>query len=838
MEEDYPMTRRLSLFGLLLVLALSLTAFATEGSVVPVQSVSSFAVPSIGNGHAQRSPLDEIVFEEHWESGDLHGWTTADLNVSKWHLDTHDAFGGTGTSWWMGDPELGDSGGYDDDVYYTLDSPSITLPAGTPTLKFFHRYKAEPAGVSGSFNGWDGMNLRISTDNGVTWNRVPTTALTPGYDRTSLYSFGWMHCEGINVPGWCSTTGTAGQAWHQQLANLSTWAGQTVKIRWAFASDPAFSSAQPDPNGDPTMFGWMVDNIRVYAGTDTVFTDDCNSETGWSAGVGFTSGGDLWRVGEDNTAPEGPHVLFCNVASSGQYRAKMNNAIISPYIDLRNVTPFGTINIDLQLRGNIAQGYLPGDNTNQSADFWAAEISADSGRHWCSLAYLTCDSTTQHYVTNGTEITDWMAYSEAWSVAWADWWPLHNSVVKIRFRLVSDCNTNVAEGMVFDDIVVTHVSGFPNDVACNSLQVRYPNVAGRPFKIRSYFSNPGQNDQNTVQGWWRVGTQTYRPYIGTFALPSSGTRTRDTLVTIASAGTYGMTSRVSIGTDDNRSNDTAKVFGIEVAPAGSLLEIGYDNHALDDTFYYFPNYPTGEGALVHFTPVADGVITRPTYSITNIKAQFSDQQMSDADLRVHIYLGGATAPGTEIYNAVHAVAVDETGSAVWKSFDVHGDPDTQNISGDFWVWFETIAPGSIPHYPAVLGVRSRPWSDLHYYDWTGTGNPSARDNFIHIHATLDEGSSVREIGGGALPTEWSLTQNFPNPFNPTTEIRYTVPRADRMTLKVYNLMGQEVATLVDGMVNAGTYAANFDGSKLASGVYVYRLESSNFSATHKMLLMK
>jgi hypothetical protein len=836
MEEEHLMTRRLSLLVLLLALGLSVTAFAAD---LPNSLTAAPRAVSATPDHSQgRTTLDEILYEQHWEGGNLGGWEPVDLNntgASMWHLSTHDAFGGTGTSWWMADESLGDSGGYADGWYMTLDSPPITLPAGTPTLKFFHRFKAEPAGTSGSYNGWDGMNLRISTNNGTTWVRIPSNAVTPAYDRTSLYSFGVQHCEGTNVPGWCSTTGTAGQAWHQQLANLSTWAGQTVKIRWAFASDPAYASTSESPDGDPSMFGWMIDNIRAYAGTDTFFTDDCNSTTGWTPGVGFISGGDLWRVGNDPTAPEGPGVLMCNQSSNSQYRPNMNDAIMSPYIDLRGAS-FGTILVDIRLRGEVV---CPDPtNTPENCDAWTLEVTADSGRTWCSMTNPTCDPADTSFRFVG-EVADWTLFSESgFSAEWEDLYQMHTSVVRFRLRQQTDCNTNVGEGMVFDDFTVTHLTGFPNDVSCYSLQVRYPNVATRPFKIRSYFSNPGQNTQNTVQGWWRVGTQTWRPYPGTFVLDAAGTRTRDTLVTITSAGTYNMTSRVSITQDDNRANDTAKVAGIEVAPAASLLEMGYDNHALDDTFYLFNGFQTGDGALVHFTPVADGVLRTSTFSIENIKAQFSESQMSDADIRVHIYSGGATAPGTEIYAANMTVTVDETGSAVWKTFDVTGDPDTHDISTDFWVWLETIAPGSPPHYPAVLAVVARPWDDPHHYSWNGTGNPTGLQYFFHIHATLREAVNVREIGGSVLPTEWSLSQNFPNPFNPTTEIRYTVPRAERMTLKVYNLMGQEVATLVDGMVNAGTYAASFDGGKMASGVYVYRLESETFSASQKMLLMK
>lgn len=88
------------------------------------------------------------------------------------------------------------------------------------------------------------------------------------------------------------------------------------------------------------------------------------------------------------------------------------------------------------------------------------------------------------------------------------------------------------------------------------------------------------------------------------------------------------------------------------------------------------------------------------------------------------------------------------------------------------------------------------------------------------------------------PFAYGLAANYPNPFNPTTTIRYSLQKEGFVTLKVYDMLGKEVATVVNEMKNAGTYAAQFDASNLASGVYLYRLTSGIFSETKKMVLMK
>jgi len=90
----------------------------------------------------------------------------------------------------------------------------------------------------------------------------------------------------------------------------------------------------------------------------------------------------------------------------------------------------------------------------------------------------------------------------------------------------------------------------------------------------------------------------------------------------------------------------------------------------------------------------------------------------------------------------------------------------------------------------------------------------------------------------SVPTIFALDQNFPNPFNPTTNIRYHLPRAGVVTLKVYNVLGKEIAILVNGPQSFGSYTVPFNGAGLASGIYFYRLQTDNFVETKKMVLLK
>jgi endo-1,4-beta-xylanase len=115
---------------------------------------------------------------------------------------------------------------------------------------------------------------------------------------------------------------------------------------------------------------------------------------------------------------------------------------------------------------------------------------------------------------------------------------------------------------------------------------------------------------------------------------------------------------------------------------------------------------------------------------------------------------------------------------------------------------------------------------------SGASSYSATAGFV----TGDQISAVRELE--TAPTGFALLQNYPNPFNPTTQIEYTIPRNGFTSLKVYDPLGREVATLIAGYRHAGHYTATFDGRGLATGAYLYRLQVENYAGSRKLLLVK
>ncbi len=115
---------------------------------------------------------------------------------------------------------------------------------------------------------------------------------------------------------------------------------------------------------------------------------------------------------------------------------------------------------------------------------------------------------------------------------------------------------------------------------------------------------------------------------------------------------------------------------------------------------------------------------------------------------------------------------------------------------------------------------------------------SERDFLIIKTGAKSQEPNDVENDGSSFPTTFNLRQNYPNPFNPQTRIDYSIKTASHVTLKVVNILGQVVATLVDEKQQAGPHFRVFDASKLSSGIYFYTIKTGDFSATKKMILMK
>jgi hypothetical protein len=108
-----------------------------------------------------------------------------------------------------------------------------------------------------------------------------------------------------------------------------------------------------------------------------------------------------------------------------------------------------------------------------------------------------------------------------------------------------------------------------------------------------------------------------------------------------------------------------------------------------------------------------------------------------------------------------------------------------------------------------------------------------------------EFSDLPQTKKEGIPKKMNLSQNYPNPFNPNTTIEFSLPKTNEVTLKIYNILGEDIATLVSDRLTAGIYTFDWDASNMAGGVYLYRLfvesltgEAGEFVETRKMILMR
>jgi Secretion system C-terminal sorting domain len=128
-----------------------------------------------------------------------------------------------------------------------------------------------------------------------------------------------------------------------------------------------------------------------------------------------------------------------------------------------------------------------------------------------------------------------------------------------------------------------------------------------------------------------------------------------------------------------------------------------------------------------------------------------------------------------------------------------------------------------------LSLNSSP--DYTWYGFTNENTPYQALQWFGITVGVEQENDL-------IPEEFTVSQNYPNPFNPSTSIQFSVPAASNVVLKVYDILGREVATLVDEFTEAGNYKVDFDASALASGVYVYKFTAGSVVLTKKMMLMK
>jgi len=738
-----------------------------------------------------------VIWKEDWEG--INTWTNIDETDvgAKWHLDAFNAYGGSGESWWVGDPTIGNQGGgYDNHWYQVLDTDPINLSGTTsPSFTFYHRFKVEaPGGEPAGYNGWDGMNVRISTDGGTTWSVL--TNPNPNYNVTSLYSFGFEWGEGQGIPGW----GGAATTWQQVTFSLTAFAGQTVNLRFAFASDPSFST--PD---DPSMFGWQVDEIKVEDGANVIFYN-----TGIAGGLNPSNngdiGGDLWRVATGSGLPSPTHFATANDSLTNSYLPNMINSIVSEYFYLPDT--LNTAWMDFYLQGSFID-----NDVFPEVDYFGAFVQKKGEAVWRYVSNITQNPSGSNYVYSDAPLV-WARFSDTYSVGLVDLSPLLGDSIRIKFTFLSDEDQPLGTALQVDDIVVWTTdepviySAPQNLTAVESgtaviVQWDDLNISGSQRVI--YDDNSFENAIHLNSGTADAGA--YISVNNPVSLDTvwiwGATQNTATSTTLKVwAVTNGVPSTTPIYTEPI--NITANQW--------NAFDVSGAHLVYNDDFIvgYEISLPIWVGLDQTSIPSTGSYVNLGVWSTWKDVALANSLPDGEWGIRASITYTGGTVITYDLYRKqltdpsfTSALAVD--------------------LAEAFYIDTTTVAFAGYSLCYAVKAV----------YGTLGESNFSNQDCIIVV--------SVEEEK--VVPKVFNLEQNYPNPFNPSTSIRFALPVDAKVTVKLYDILGRELVELANNSFNAGIHTLNLNAVNFSSGIYFYSIEAKGlngevFKASKKLTLMK
>ncbi len=314
---------------------------------------------------------------------------------------------------------------------------------------------------------------------------------------------------------------------------------------------------------------------------------------------------------------------------------------------------------------------------------------------------------------------------------------------------------------------------------------------------------------------------------------------KDTLLLQVTNGGYRDSLRVTSITSNNPRftvsgapmtlpRGTSHLFAVQYAPTASQVDTGTVTIASSD-----PRSPvtrvsvSGEGYAIQARPFITGIALVPyTYYQARIIWIRS------------VYDTLASADSVTGYSVWHQILTGGGASPAGNSGSSHSGPSY--TPGAAWEYVLTVPPIGVDQYAVTVQLPSTFYNTSSWQVYMVVAQTKNLNAYLSlpdsIKGLLPTGIAAQP--GGQIPDKLTLQQNYPNPFNPSTIIRYGLPAKTALTLVVYNMLGQEVATLVNGEQEAGFHEVRFDGSGLASGVYFYRLRAGMSVRTEKFLLLK
>ncbi|MDP8208825.1 MAG: T9SS type A sorting domain-containing protein [Candidatus Electryonea clarkiae] len=744
--------------------------------------------------------LDEIVttWEDDFEGND--DWTTSDLNVTGdfWHVSDFNAYE-DGESWWCGDDDLE---GYGNRWLQYIETPELDFSDAAENLELTFRMYLEceesgnePAG----YDGWDGANAWYSEDGGEIWSVLEDPE--PAYGSESLYGFGHAFYFGIGIPGWNGDDG--GEDWIEVTFDLTDFVGaNSFMLRFAFCSDGETSTPE---TGD---LGFFIDEILIRDNDQTYLENDAeeNSFPSDLITVEQESNGDVWVL-QTNSYHSESH------AWQMEHTANLRCVLVSPEIEIPDTTLFPWTQLAYWVRCDMPDS--DGDSDGVLEDYYSIDISTDNGDTWERLVY-------DYGVTDGdgNSLYNWDYRSTGLRGGRRtdniDLTLYSGETVQIRFTGITDNNDDGGEGggLLIDDVMLVSDALLENDVAVQPPNIPFPTTVGFPIPARTTFVNRGWNSAN-FDGAWFIDDEEFLVHENielaggestTFLLDNDPDDNFEGWVP-DDWGSFDLFVTHNFGDDDDETNDTSLTVTIDLLPEGQY-EFGYDDR---NPQWTTTRFPIGDGPASRFVIDEDFY----PFDIETIRVLWNND--IDEDQEVEFVIHVLSDPGLEtIWSGTYEVDTSQV-YPDWQELDLSLVDDLQGLESNFWVWFELTADYAFPH----ITYSERTVGEGHHFEFDGTeAVDSDADWMIRavISTDLDEVRSSYSI----LPDMIVLFPPYPNPFNPSTKVDISLPKAGEMIVAVYNTLGQQVAELAHGHYPAGVHTLTFDTGDLASSVYFIR----------------
>jgi hypothetical protein len=271
-----------------------------------------------------------------------------------------------------------------------------------------------------------------------------------------------------------------------------------------------------------------------------------------------------------------------------------------------------------------------------------------------------------------------------------------------------------------------------------------------------------------------------------------------------------------------------------------------------ENIIYFDNIQVPDGMIIVLPEPTTSAPT-PTHPAADVISIYSDAYNNVPNTNYNPSWGQST-----VVTVNHPIVPGDS-VLKYENLNYQGTEFTsQDVSGydslhvDFWtpnataLEFFLISPGNETAY--ILPITLEQWVSVdipltHYdppvnlsevFQFKVVGNGTVYFDNYYFWRTSTAIKAVDDL----VPAKYNLEQNYPNPFNPTTSIRFSLPAANQVVLKVFNILGEEVVTLVNEFMNAGTYEVDFDATQLGTGTYIYSISAGDFTSVKKMVLIK